>query len=462
MTANPTLTFLGGTGTVTGSKYLLEWAGRRVLVDCGLFQGWKELRLRNWAPLPVDPKTIDAVVLTHAHLDHSGYLPLLVKNGFKGPIHASHATQDLCGLLLRDSGHIQEADARYANKKGFSKHKPALPLYTQEDAEVALEQFEPVPFDQAVQLEQGLSVSLAPAGHILGSALVRFTGPERSILFTGDLGRPHDPVMYPPAAGGRPDYLVVESTYGDRLHEETDVEERLAEVVAETCERGGAVLIPTFAVGRAHALLYLLQKLMAEERIPDVPVFLDSPMAVSAMEIYCKHMREHRLDGPTCKRTCNVARYVRSVDESKELNLRKDPRIVLSASGMLTGGRVLHHLKHIAPDRNSTILFIGFQAGGTRGAQLLGGAKSVKVHGGQVKIRAEVACIDGLSAHADYREILAWLGGFERPPLRTFITHGEPTGSEGLRKRIADELGWPCIVPEHGDRVELPRRGGTS
>ena len=219
MTANPTLTFLGGTGTVTGSKYLLEWAGKRVLVDCGLFQGWKELRLRNWAPLPVDPKMIDAVVLTHAHLDHSGYLPLLVKNGFKGPIHASHATQDLCGLLLRDSGHIQEADARYANKKGFSKHKPALPLYTQEDAEVALEQFEPVAFDEAVQLEQGLSLSLAPAGHILGSALVRFTGPERSILFTGDLGRPDDPVMHPPAAGGRVGYLVVEATYGDRLHE---------------------------------------------------------------------------------------------------------------------------------------------------------------------------------------------------------------------------------------------------
>lgn len=455
MTATPRLQFLGGTGTVTGSKYLVEWAGKRLLVDCGLFQGWKQLRLRNWAPLPFDPASLDAVLLTHAHLDHTGYLPLLVKNGFKGPVHCTGGTRDLCGLLLPDAGHIQEQDAAYANRKGFSKHTPALPLYTKEDAERALEQLQPVPYDQPLELAPGLEARFSPAGHILGSALVQLSDGERSLLFSGDLGRPRDLVMYPPAFGLEADFLLVESTYGDRRHEERDVGERLGEIVRRTAERGGAVLVPTFAVGRAHALLFLLQDLQARGEIPELPVFLDSPMAVSAMEIYCRHMREHRLDHETCKRTCNVARYVRATEESKQLNTHQDPRIVLAASGMLTGGRVLHHLKHIGPDPRSTIVFIGYQAGGTRGAQLLGGARSVKVHGQTVRVRADVEQVDGLSAHADYAETLAWLRTFRRPPRLTFVTHGEPAASAALAERIAQELGWACAVPEHEDRVEL-------
>jgi len=451
------LSFLGGVGTVTGSKFLLDLpGGRRILVDCGLFQGFKQLRLRNWAPFPVEPASIDAVVLTHAHLDHSGYLPLLVRNGFKGPVLCTSATQDLCGILLPDSGHLQERDAEYANRHGFSKHKPALPLYTAADAVAALAQFRPVEFGQEHRIAPGLTLRFLPAGHILGAAIAELVvqgGPR--IVFSGDLGRPGSPTMLDPAPIRHADYLLVESTYGDRRHDPRDVEEVLAEIITRTAARGGTVLIPAFAVGRAQTLLFHLHRLKMTRRIPDLPIFLDSPMAVDASEITCRHPEAHRLTQQECHQSCSVARYVRDVEESKALDATPFPKVIISASGMATGGRVLHHLKVFAPDRRNTILFSGFQAGGTRGAAMVAGADSVKIHGHYVPVRAEVANLSMLSAHADAEEVMAWLRGFAVPPRMTFVTHGEPAASDALRHRIEEELGWACRVPEHGETVEL-------
>jgi metallo-beta-lactamase family protein len=449
------LTFLGAVGTVTGSKYLLESDGQRILVDCGLFQGYKQLRLRNRAPFFVDPKSIDAVVLTHAHLDHSGYLPLLVKNGFSGPVICTEATRDLCAILLPDSGHLLEKDAEFANRHGFSKHRPALPLYTLKDAEVSLERFSPIDFDKERQLPGHLQLRLLPAGHILGAAIAELTHRGTKIVFSGDLGRPNSATMINPTPIGRADYLLVESTYGNRKHDPQDVEDALAEIIKRTAGRGGTVLIPSFAVGRAQTLMFHLQNLKSAHRIPDLPIFLDSPMAVDASEIFCKNLRYHKLSAGQCRATCSVARYVRSVEESKNLDVDPMPKIVISASGMATGGRVLHHLKSYAPDPRNTVLFAGFQAGGTRGAAMTAGATSVKIHGQYVPVRAEVANLHMLSAHADADEIMGWLRNFERPPKLTFITHGEPDASDALRHRIEEELGWSCLVPEHRESVEL-------
>ncbi|MDA1098013.1 MAG: MBL fold metallo-hydrolase [Proteobacteria bacterium] len=449
------LTFLGGVGTVTGSKYLLEAGGRRILIDCGLFQGFKQLRLRNWAPLPFDPASLDAVVLTHAHLDHSGYLPLLVRNGFKGPVYATPGTHDLCGVLLPDSGYLQEREAEFANRHGFSKHSPAKPLYTRDDATLCLKQFKAVAFEQDFELGPHLGVRFLPAGHILGAALVRFTVAGITVLFSGDLGRPGSATMVDPTIVQQADYLVVESTYGDRRHEVTDAEDRIADIVNRVADRGGTVLIPAFAVGRTQSLLFHLQQLKADKRIPDLPVFLDSPMAINASEIFCGYLGEHRLTAAQCEATRRVATYVREVEDSKALDASAMPKIIISASGMATGGRILHHLKHFAPDHRNAILFTGFQAGGTRGAAMTGGAETVKIHGGNVPIRAEVETLHMLSAHADADEILAWLGHFRAPPRQTFITHGEPAASDTLRRRIKDELDWPCLVPEYRDRIAL-------
>ncbi len=460
------LSFLGATGTVTGSKTLVEWGSRRFLIDCGLFQGFKRLRLRNREPLPIEPKKIEAVVLTHAHLDHSGYLPLLFGGGFRGKIYATPATRALCQILLRDAAKIQELDAEYANRKGFSRHRPARPLFTTDDAEGALDRFESVEPDAPVKLARDLAVRLVPAGHILGAAQVRLESPDLVVHWSGDLGRAHDPVMRPPVGGASCDYLVVESTYGNRLHPDHNVEGELADVIGRTVARGGSVLVPAFAVGRAHALLYYLQKLMAADRIPEVPVFLDSPMAVSAMEVYCRYRGDHRLDEPACKRTCNVARYVRHANESKALNRRTEPAIIVSASGMLAGGRVLHHLRNLGPNRRNTILLTGFQAGGTRGARLLAGERRLKMHGQRFDIAAEVAELSALSAHADANELIAWLRSFPTPPRQLFITHGSPDAADALRLRVEEELGWSCTVPEHRDRFDLdraaPRDAGSS
>jgi metallo-beta-lactamase family protein len=447
--------FLGATGTVTGSKYLLRRGPKQFLVDCGLFQGFKQLRLRNWGPLPVNPQTINAVVLTHAHIDHSGYIPLLAKNGFTGRIYCTHATRDLCEILLPDSGHLQEEEAEYANRHGFSKHKPALPLYTKEDAEHCLKLFSPLDFDAEWFLEEELKVRFLPSGHILGSAFVSIRSPETSILFSGDIGRPNDMVMPSPRVIETADYLVVESTYGDRRHDPTDPRVKLGEVIRKTAGRGGVVVIPSFAVGRAQALLYYIHLLKEEKTIPDIPVFLNSPMAVDATRVFHNHHGEHRLTPEQCDAMCRTAHIVNSAEESASLNNKRGPMIIIAASGMATGGRVVHHLKAFAPDPRNTILFSGFQAGGTRGAAILAGAESVKIHGGYVPIRAEVAIINNLSAHADAYEIMDWLKGFKTPPRRTFVTHGEPVAADALRHRIEEELSWSCRVPDYLESVIL-------
>ncbi len=450
------LTFLGGVGTVTGSKYLLDVRGRRILIDCGLFQGYKTLRQRNWSKLPVPAASIDAVLLTHAHLDHSGYVPLLIRHGFSGPVHCTLATRDLCKILLPDSGYLQEKDANYANSHGFSKHHPALPLYTAADAEASLKQFAPVNFNFELDLGDGVSATFTEAGHILGAACITISANARRIVFSGDLGRPDGAPMRGPAAIAEADFLIVESTYGNRRHGDADPAAALASIIERTVARGGTVLIPSFAVGRAQTLLYHLHTLKSQGRLGTVPVFLDSPMAISASELFRIHADCHRLTPDQARDVCNTATYVRDAEDSKALLGNPMPKIVISASGMATGGRVLHHLKALAPDRRNTILFAGFQAGGTRGQKIVAGAEAVKIHGQYVPIKAEVANLDTLSAHADADEILGWLKGFAKPPRMTFVTHGEADASDALRIRIGEELGWDSVsVPEPGGKAAL-------
>ncbi len=449
------LTFLGGTGTVTGSKTLVEAAGRRVLVDCGLFQGVKALRLRNRAPLPVEPASLDAVILTHAHIDHSGYLPLLVRNGFRGRIICSDATRDLCAILLPDAGHLQEEEAEYANRTGFSRHHPALPLYTEQDAVRCLDQFHPVAFGSTIDLGAAGTARLLRAGHILGAAMVELRCEGRRILFSGDLGRPNDAVMPPPEVVEGADCLVLESTYGDRLHPRADPADGLAEVIGRTAARGGVVVVPTFAVGRAQQLMYHLHRLKDERRIPDIPVYLNSPMAVNAAQVFRAHPGDHRLSTAQCDAIMQSVRIVNSVEQSKRLNEGAGPMLILAASGMAAGGRVVHHLKAFAPDPRNTILFSGYQAAGTRGGALQAGASSIKIHGQYVPVRAEVVVMESLSAHADADEILAWLGDFARAPARTFLNHGEPASADALRRRIEEKPGWRVTVPDYRDTFVL-------
>ena len=457
MTTTPafTLAFFGATGTVTGSRYLLACQGKRVLVDCGLFQGYKQLRLRNWAPFPVRPDQIDAVVLTHAHIDHSGYLPLLVRNGFAGRIFCTGSTSELSAILLRDSGFLQEKEAEYASRHKTSRHHPALPLYTILDAEKALRQFRECSFHEPFKLPGGMTANFLRGGHIPGAAIVEFGIGGRKLVFSGDLGRPGSATTVDPEAVSQADYLVVESTYGDRRHPDEDPEAAIAHVVNRTIARGGSVLIPAFAVGRAQILLYHLERLISTARIPDVPIFVDSPMAADATDIFRRNHEDHRLSIEEVRRACGVATYTHSVEESKALNVNPAPKIVISASGMATGGRVLHHLRVLAPDPKNTILFSGYQAGGTRGAALVGGAKEVVIFGQPVPVRAEVENLHMLSAHADAEEILAWLRHFSSPPRMTFVTHGEPAAADALRYRIDHELGWPVTVPEYQEQFEL-------
>lgn len=447
--------FLGGVGTVTGSKYLVEVDGYRILVDCGLFQGYKQLRLRNWASLPVDPATIDVVILSHAHLDHSGYLPVLIRNGFSGEVVCSSGTRDLCAILLSDSGFLQERGAALANRYGYTRHHPARPLYTQLEGEAALSRFRPIEFGHSERLNKGIEVRLDPAGHILGAALVSLHIGGRKLVFSGDLGRLDCPLMLPPTPIRDADYLVVESTYGGRLHGSKDPEDILAEIITRTASRGGMVLIPAFAVGRAQLLLFHLRRLKDAKRIPNLPIFLDSPMAINASEIFCAHPDEHRLNAFEAKATCGVAHYVRDVEESEGLNHSRMPTVIISASGMASGGRVLHHIKHFAPDSRNTILFTGYQAGGTRGSAMVDGAERVKIFGEYVPVRAEVINLDMLSAHADHDEIMSWLSYLKRPPRTTFVSHGEPQASDALRHAIEEGLEWPCVVPEYGEECLL-------
>jgi metallo-beta-lactamase family protein len=419
------------------------------MVDCGLFQGLKALRLRNWKPLPVNLETLDAVILTHAHIDHSGYLPLLVKSGFRGPVYCTRATFELCKLLLPDSAHLQEEQARYANARGFSKHHPALPLYTMADAEKALRLFTPLDFDER-QAVGGSAFRLRPAGHILGASIVDYEAAGARIVFSGDLGRHADPVMRPPVQIKDADYVVVESTYGNRRHAAVDPEEELGTHLERAVGRKGVVIVPAFAVGRAQTLLHLIACIKAKGGLSGVPVFLNSPMAIDATRIFSHYRTDHRLTEQEC-----LAKMVNTPEDSAALNTRSGPMIIISASGMATGGRVLHHLAAFAPDPRNMILFAGFQAAGTRGAAMVAGAESVKIHGEYIPVRAEVVDLESLSSHADYTEIVDWLGGFSRAPRRTFLTHGEPAAADELRRRISETLGWNCEVPEYLDRVIL-------
>ncbi|MFV1923101.1 MAG: MBL fold metallo-hydrolase RNA specificity domain-containing protein [Methylotenera sp.] len=450
------LQFLGATGTVTGSKYLLKVDGKKILIDCGLFQGFKQLRLRNWKPLPFSPKNIDAVILTHAHIDHSGYLPLLVKNGFNGPVYCTSATRDLCEVLLMDSARLQEQEAEYMNKHGFSKHKPALPLYTPEDAQKSLQLLKVVDYAQEQSLGGSLKFHLLNAGHILGAAMVYINNNQESILFSGDLGRQNDLIMKAPAIVKNTDYLILESTYGNRVHETEDPLDKLADIINRTIQRGGAVIIPSFAVGRAQLLLYYIHLLKSKNIIPnDLPVYLNSPMALEATAIFDNHPGEHRLSVEQSEALCKTPKIITNVEDSKRLNQKKGSMIILAGSGMGTGGRVIHHFKAFAPDARNTILFSGFQAGGTRGAAMVDGATEIKIHGEYIPVRAEVSSINSLSAHADVNEIMNWLKHFDKPPKQTFITHGEPIAADALRLRIKEQLDWETYIPDYLETVDL-------
>lgn len=448
--------FLGATGTVTGSKYLLETNGARVLVDCGLFQGYRELRERNWAEPPFDPAALDAVVLTHAHIDHTGYLPKLVKLGFRGRAYCTSGTADLLHVLLPDSGYLQEEAARHARKWGYSRHTEPQPLYTRADAEASLRVLEPIAFDVETKITAGVTVSFSRAGHILGSACALVRAEGASIVFSGDVGRPHDPIMKPPAPTPRADYLVVESTYGDRRHPTDDVAEALARVVRETVERKGTLVVPAFAVGRAQHLLHILAELKRTQGIPDVPVFLDSPMANEATEIFCRHLDDHGLTTRQCHAMCKLPTYTRSPEDSKAIDASTESCIVISASGMATGGRVLHHLRRFLPDDRSTVLLVGYQPSGTRGRALLDHAKAITIHGQLVRVRAHVEEISGLSAHADAAEMVDWLRASAIAPKRVFVTHGEPSAASALGRTLRETFGWEVTVPSDGEVVSLP------
>jgi metallo-beta-lactamase family protein len=450
-----TLGFFGAIDNVTGSRYLVETENARVLVECGLFQGPKKLRERNWRELPFDPQTLDAVVLTHAHIDHSGYLPRLCNAGYAGPVYCTPGTRDLLQLLLPDAGFLQEEEARHANRAGYSRHHPALPLYTRDDAERSLAQLVAVDFHARFTPADGVSARFTRAGHIIGSGCLALDTGDTTIAFSGDVGRPADPIMKPPEPLPAADHLVVESTYGDRRHPTEDLAEALAQIIVATVEKHGTLVIPSFAVGRAQHVLHVVAALRAANRIPDCPVFLDSPLAIDATDVFRRHRGEHRLSDAECARMCSVARYAHTAEDSMAIDRAAGPMIVISASGMCTGGRVLHHLQRFLPDERSTILFVGYQAAGTRGRTLVDGASELKLLGRYVPVRARIARLEGLSAHADHAELIDWLRASQLAPRRVFVTHGEPSAADAFRRRLREVFGWHAGVPELGERVAL-------
>jgi metallo-beta-lactamase family protein len=452
------ISFYGGVGTVTGSKYLLESKGRKVLVDCGLFQGLSELRERNWREQPFDATELDAVIITHAHIDHTGFLPRLVKLGFSGPVFTSNATADLLKILLPDSGRLQQEEADYRNRHNLTKHSPALPLYDESDAKEALKLLRPVPNNgQSVEICEGFSASFQVAGHILGASLVLVTirGEDEPIkfLFSGDLGHYDQPIVKDPAPPPACDYLMVESTYGDRLHGEENAGDELARIIKEAVRLGGPILIPAFAVGRTQEILYLIRELEDQSKIPSLPVFVDSPMAAQATAVYNRWTEEHDEEYASilAKKVhplrTDWMRTAATREESKQLNNLKGPRIIISASGMLTGGRVLHHAMRVLPDPKATIIFVGFQAAGTIGRRVLDGENEVRIMKQWTPVKCQVRRVDGFSAHADWQTILKWLESLESAPKRVYTTHGEPAAAEAMAQRIRERFGWDVKVP---------------
>jgi len=460
------ITFLGAAGTVTGSKYLVEAAGKRLLVDCGLFEGSKELKQRNWEGLPGDPASIDRVLLTHAHIDHTGYLPRLVRFGFRGPIFANAATRELCELLLTDSAHLQEEDALYAAKKKYSSHKPPLPLYTVAEAQATLKQFREIPRAEPFVISPEFSVRPHDAGHILGSSWLELTitenGKQTLIVFSGDLGRYGEPILKDPEPPSRTDFVLCESTYGDRDHSTDSIADALADVVNRVTRRGGSLVIPAFAVGRTQILMYYLRQLEQQSRIPRLPTYVDSPMAINVTQLYLRHREDHDLDftqaendGPGNPLNTHEVHMTRTVEESKKINEVNTPCIIISASGMATGGRILHHLARRLPDSRNAVLLVGYQAAGTRGRALREGAKYLSIHGEEVPVRAEVAQLDQLSAHAGRSELIRWLSGFTSVPKQVFLVHGETNALDCLRSAIARRFGWQATIPTHKQSFEL-------
>jgi len=454
------ITFLGAADTVTGSRHLLTLGEQRLLLDAGLFQGYKTLRERNWAPLGAPALQLDAVLLSHAHLDHCGYLPALRRQGFRGPIYTTSATRDLCEVLLRDSAHLQEEDARRANRDHSSRHDKALPLYTLREAEACLKQFATPPRDGRLRLGD-TDVRFTPAGHLLGASSIHVSHGGRSLLFSGDLGRVNDLLMPVPQVPAGADVVLVESTYGNRQHPAEDVQQRLAQILRNTFKRGGTVLLPSFAVGRAQALLLVLQRLRRSgELATDVPIWLDSPMAEQATEITLKHAKLLRIPAGEARSLTDGVRYVTKAAQSQKLaaslaQSRARPAIVISASGMATGGRVLNYIEALAPQARHHIAFPGFQAGGTRGARMIAGEREIKMHGQWVPVNAEISHLDGFSGHADADGLMQWLRALPRPPEQVFVVHGEPAAADALRSRIQHELGWSVRVPSHGETVTL-------
>ncbi len=456
--------FLGATETVTGSKFHLTDGSHSWLIECGLFQGLKELRRRNWTTLPIDIRKLDAVILTHAHIDHSGYLPLVCKAGFKGPVLASEPTVELCKILLPDAGFLQEEDAKFAAKKGFSKHEKPVPLYTYADAVKCLSQLTPIPDGETTELTSQVKMHLWPAGHILGSRFVDIEVKENSrrryhILFAGDIGGYDSLIAVDPMTIKEMDYLVIESTYGNKLHDEEDIFNRFERIIRETIARGGKVIIPAFAVGRTQEVLFILKRLELAGRLPNIPIYLNSPLGIDATAIYVHFSHEHNFfaNGLPTDEAFNPSRLemVYDAEGSKFLNQLKEPAIIISSSGMMTGGRILHHLKAYLPDPNSTLVIVGYQAEGTRGRAILDGAKAIKIHGLPVRIASKIEFIESLSAHADYADIMRWLKGFTKPPRMTFLVHGEKEAATSLKERIVAELGWKVCIPKYLEKFEL-------
>ncbi|AUD78839.1 MBL fold metallo-hydrolase [Kangiella profundi] len=449
------ITFLGGTETVTGSKFLLETERSKVLIDCGLYQGYKWLRERNWQSLPLDIDKLDAVLLTHAHLDHSGYIPALYKQGYRGPVITHHATKDLCQILLADSGHIQEEDAKYYSKHKLSKHEHPEPLYDRQTAEASMALFQSIDFDEQVEVGD-IRFYLQPAGHILGAASIIIEAEGKRIGFSGDVGRFDDVLMKPPRPLPELDLLLMESTYGNRQHDPQDAAQQLAAVVNRVAKNGGVLLVPAFAVGRAQALQHLLASLMEQEAIPRLPIYLDSPMAIKVSDIFCHHSEQHRLSNEQCHRMCDQVTYTRTVDESKALAGQAFPHVIIAGSGMATGGRILHHFKRLLSDIRTTVLFTGYQAGGTRGAKMLEGVGAVKIHGSWIPLRADVEVISGLSGHADYLELTEWLRQSKlasTTPIK--LIHGDPEALEGLRVHFQEQTHYKVDVAGYRDILHL-------